>query len=331
MFKKILRYELARLKNNRTMLIVLGVSVVLVFAAIALIYWLAPTETIIAENREAAFNTYQRWLFEYKEALGETSGLSAKAYLMREIERFEFFLRTNTIHTDYLKFGYYNYCKFEGFEGIGFLFAILSFGMFAYAVYAMFCALYMISEEKREGSLKNLLASDIPKNKLFLYKLAIYGALAIIPYLILAMIIGIAGAFVPHGNFLVYTTHFEAVSGYAILWQMIFTDLAIAAVIFAVTLLLSVFLRQIPCIALTVSGYLAVALLDYVIQSKAEFLPLGSMTIRTAAFIPITGLQTYGLDGMVLNPIYFLLFAVNIAIAAIIIIISAKQFNKRNI
>ncbi|MCH5164691.1 MAG: ABC transporter permease subunit [Clostridiales bacterium] len=314
------------------MLIILCVSVVLVLLAITLIYWLAPTEELrTTGNREQAIYFNEMWYQEYKAALSNPDlSLSEKAFLMRELQRYEFFLRTNTIHTDYLQFSY-NECKFEGYEGIGFLFSILSFGLFAYAVYAMFCALYMISEEKREGSLKNLFASNIPKDKLFLSKLAIYGALLIIPYIIFAIIIGIAGIFVPHGSFLVYTTHFEAVSGYAILWQMIFTDFVIGIMFFAVTVLLSVFLRQIPCIALTVSGYLLLGLLMYVIHTKIQFLPFGGKVIPTSIFVPIVGFQSYGEEGMVLNSIYFIFFAVSIAIAAILLIISAKQFNKRNI
>ena len=93
MFKKVLRYETARLKNNRTMLIILGVSVILVILAIALIYWLAPTEELqTTENREQSIYFNEMWYQEYKAALDNPDlSLSEKAYLMREAQRYKFF------------------------------------------------------------------------------------------------------------------------------------------------------------------------------------------------------------------------------------------------
>ncbi len=327
--RKIFGYEKSRIKNDKTICLVTIAVFLLAVLAFFLVFALTPSESqYIVTDREAAKNTYYKYISDYEVQLTSPNLTdSERTEIKLNIERYQYYLDTGTVESDYLPIDFFT-TKFNRYTGNSLLLSFAHYSFYPFCILSVMGGVYLVGQERDKNILKNILASNIPRTKLYGSKLLINSIMTFAPILLFMIVLGIAGAFVPHGTFLVYSGGYKPLNGYALFWQIILGNFSAQLLLYSVSALLCLFFKRLYSVAFTVVGYLFFAILGMAIVNENRFIELNIQTFESMVCFPVVGIQNYtsGLD-----VVFWVVFIAHLALSAALIAISFKAFKRRNL
>ncbi|MCM1439145.1 MAG: ABC transporter permease [Roseburia sp.] len=328
-WRKVFDYEKSRIKNSKSVFIAVAAVFLLTVSAFFLFCALSPAESqYIVSDRNEAKNTYYKYIADGEAQLASPYLTdSERTEIKLGIERYKFYLETDTVESDYLPIDNFT-SKFKGYGGSSILLRFAHFSFYPFCILAIAGGVYLIGQEKDKNILKNILAPDIPRGKLYATKLAINFLMTFAPVIISAAVLGIAGAFVPHGNFLVYSGGYKPLNAYALYWQIILGNFSAQLLLYSVSVLLCLFFKRIFSVGFTVVGYLFFAVLVMIVYNSDRFVELNVQTFESVVCIPLAGIQNYtaGLD-----VVFWAVFIAHLALSAAVIAVSYSVFGRRDL
>lgn len=220
-FKKVLKFENYKARHNK-LLVYVGVIVLLTFILTSISYFcfIKPYEPEDI-NREELLFKYQNEIILNNEIIEQDKTLSKEEIenLKVTIKLYEFYINTNTIEQDYIN--NFNLPLERNIENsnAGFMFIFLAISGLVMCAIAGAVGVYFVSSDYKNNSIKNILAGQVSRVKLFLSKLSIHFVLMssiFLIFIIFAMIFGLVNP----SKFLFYVNeNFVSVNGMAVFFM----------------------------------------------------------------------------------------------------------------
>lgn len=220
-FNKVLKFEQYKARHNK-LLVYVGVVVLLTFILTSIYYFCfirsyEPEEI----NREELLFEYQNEIILNNELIEQDKTLSKEEIEALNITNklYEFYIHTNTIEQDYLNNFNIPLERNTENSNAGFMFIFLAISGLVMCAIAGAVGVYLFSSDYKYNSIKNILAGQVSRVKLFLSKLSIHFVLMssiFLIFIIFAMIFG----FVNPSKFLFYVNeNFVSVNGMAVFFM----------------------------------------------------------------------------------------------------------------
>lgn len=220
-FNKVLKFEQFKARHNK-LLVYVGVIVLLTFILTSLYYFCFIKSYELEEiNREELLFEYQNEIISNNLLIEQDKTLTKEEIENLKINNklYEFYINTNTVQQDYLNNLEITFERNIENANAGFMFVFLAISGLVLCAIAGAVGFYLFSSDYKNNSIKNILAGQVSRVKLFLSKLSIYfvlmGSIFLI-FMLFAMIFGLVNP----SKFLFYIKdNFVAVNGMTVFFM----------------------------------------------------------------------------------------------------------------
>ncbi|MDE7163677.1 MAG: ABC transporter permease subunit [Clostridia bacterium] len=292
-FKNILKYEAVRTWAQKKWILLIVAVLAAFFIVFSVSYATSDKHKLTTFDRAKILQEYREDLDAYSDVLekyGDTLTKENEFELKRSIERFRFFLDTETIEYDYITNTDY-ITKYKGYEAFGYCTSVYESMTYVFCAFALVGALWTFSAERH--TVKNLLAAPIKRKEIFAVKTCVtFTEVTALPVLLFIVLL-IVCACSPQRPYLMYSGGFKAVTGTHIFAQIGIRNILLVALFYAVTLLCTMYFKPLPSGLIPTLGIVALIFLSMIITGESKFIMLGKAAFETYNLYPVLGLWNY--------------------------------------